>query len=97
GKANMVRFNFFKEMGAFSRDESTGFYSVNFDKMTLAMNALSKLILTLQGDGDYQGAVDLLGTKGVISEQLAADLAKLEKANIPVDIVFEQGKEVLGL
>ena len=97
GKANMVRFSFFKEMGAFSRDETNGHYSVNFDKMTLAMNALSKLTLTLQGDGDYLGAVDLLATKGIITEQLANDLALLEKANIPVDIVFEQGKEVLGL
>jgi len=97
GKANMVRFSFFKEMGAFSRDETSGQYSVNFDKMTLAMNALSKLILTLQGDGDYLGAVDLLATKGIITKQLAADLALLEKANIPVDIVFEQGKSVLGL
>ena len=97
GKANMVRFNFFKELGAFTRDDKTGFYSVDFDKMTLAMNELSKLILSLQGDGDYQGAVDLLKTKGVITKQLALDLAKLEKASIPVDIVFEQGKEVLGI
>ncbi len=97
GKANMVRFNFFKELGAFSRNESNGHYSVNFDKMTIAMNELSKLILTLQGDGNYQGAVDLLATKGVITEQLANDLALLEKANIPVDIVFEQGKDVLEL
>ncbi len=97
GKANMVRFNFFKELGAFSRDDASGRYSVNFDKMTIAMNELSKLILTLQGDGDYEGAVKLLATKGVITKQLAADLALLEKANIPVDIVFEQGKEVLGL
>jgi len=97
GKANMVRFNFFKKLGAFDRNETTGHYSVNFDKMTVAMNELSKLILTLQGDGNYQGAVDLLSTQGVISEQLAKDLARLEKASIPVDIVFKQGKDVLGL
>jgi len=97
GKANMVRFNFFNELGAFNRHQESGLYSVNFDKMTIAMNELSKLILTLQGDGDYQGAVNLLANKGVITEQLAKDLALLEKANIPVDIVFEQGKEVLGL
>ncbi len=97
GKANMVRFNFFKELGAFTRDPKSGHYSVNFEKMTEAMNELSKLILMLQGDGNYQGAIELLNTKGVITEQLAEDLAKLEKANIPVDIVFEQGKEVLGI
>jgi len=97
GKANMVRFNFFQELGAFSRNEKTGYYRVNFDAMTVAMNELSKLILTLQGNGDYQGAVDLLNTKGVISEQLAKDLSRLEEAKIPVDIVFRQGKDVLGL
>jgi len=97
GKANMVRFNFFKQLGAFSRNEKTGLYRVNFDAMTIAMNELSKLILTLQGDGDYQGTVTLLVEKGVISEQLAKDLSRLEDAKIPVDIVFKQGKEVLGL
>ncbi len=97
GKANMIRFNFFRELEAFSRNEKTGHYRVNFDAMTVAMNELSKLILTLQGNGDYEGAVKLLSTKGIISEQLAKDLSRLEEANIPVDIVFKQGKSVLGL
>jgi len=97
GKANMVRFNFFEQLGAFSRNEKTGYYRVNFDAMTVAMNELSKLILTLQGDGNYQGAVELLATRGVIGEQLAKDLTRLENARIPVDIVFKQGKKVLGL
>jgi len=97
GKANMMRFNFFKELGAFSRDDKNGLYRVNFDAMTVAMNELSKLILTIQGDGNYEAAVKLLDSKGIISEQLAKDLARLEQANIPVDITFNQGKEVLGL
>lgn len=97
GKANMIRFNFFKELGAFSRNKKTGLYRVNFDAMTVAMNELSKLILTIQGDGNYPQAVELLNTKGVITPQLAKDLARLEEASIPVDIVFEQGKETLGL
>lgn len=97
GKANMVRFNYFQDMGAFNYDEATGFYSVNFDKMTDAMNSLSNLILTLQGNGDYEGVKALLDTKGVISEQLANDLKLLEEKQIPVDVTFKQGKEVLGL
>jgi len=32
-----------------------------------------------------------------VSPQLQADLDRLAAANIPVDIVFEQGSEVLGL
>ncbi len=96
GKANMVRFNYFQEQGAFSRDEQ-GLYSVNMEKMTQAVDSLSELILTLQGNGDYAGVDQLVKEKGLIKEDLAKSLAKLEAANIPVDIVFEQGKQVLGL
>lgn len=97
GKANMVRFNYFKQAGAFKRDEKTGYYSVDFDKMTQAINSLSEKILTIQGEGDYTAAKTLLEKQGIISETLAADLKRLEKAQIPVDIDFIQGKEVLGL
>ncbi|GAA4355939.1 dipeptidyl-peptidase 3 family protein [Kangiella marina] len=97
GKANMVRFNFFKDNGAFERNEKTGHYSVNFEKMTQAMNDLSEKILVIQGNGDYEAAKSLLNTQGIISEQLAADLKLLEERQIPVDVTFKQGKEVLGL
>ncbi len=96
GKANMVRFNYFQEKGAFSRNEQ-GLYSIDVAKMTAAIDSLSEKILTLQGNGDYQGVDKLVKESGVIGETLAADLARLEAANIPVDIVFKQGKQVLGL
>ena len=96
GKANMIRFNYFKQQGAFDRNEQ-GLYSINLDKMTAAIDSLSELILTLQGNGDYQGVGQLVKEKGIIGETLAADLARLESAKIPVDIVFNQGKQVLGL
>jgi hypothetical protein len=96
GRANMIRFNYFQEKGAFSRDDQ-GLYRVNMDKMREAMNSLSELLLTKQGNGDYQGISELMATKGNISKQLAGDLDRLSKESIPVDIIFEQGKEVLGL
>jgi len=97
GKANMVRFNFFKENGAFERDDATGKYRVNYQKMREAMNKLSETILTLQGNGDYEGVQKLVDEKGIISAQLQADLDRLSDKNIPVDIVFEQGAAVLGI
>ncbi|MFT5851233.1 MAG: hypothetical protein ACI87J_001200 [Colwellia sp.] len=96
GKANMVRFNYFAEQGAFTRN-SQGLYSVNIDKMTAAIDLLSELILTLQGNGDYEGVAALVAKSGVIKADLAEDLARIEAANIPVDITFKQGKKVLGL
>ena len=96
GKANMIRFNFFKEKGAFTRNED-GTYTVNYDKMIVAMKDLSNVILTLQGNGDYEGVAKLVAERGIISPELQADLDRLSSANIPVDVVFEQGVEVLGL
>jgi hypothetical protein len=97
GKANMVRFNYFAEKGAFVRDPERGTYSVDFDRMQEAMASLSDLLLTLQGDGDYEGALKLMNEKGVIGEQLQNDLNRLTNADIPVDIVFSQGVSELGL
>lgn len=97
GKANMIRFNFFKEKDAFRYDETTGEYAVDFEKFEEAVTALSQLILSLQGDGDYDGVAALVAEKGLIGAGLQRDLDRLSDQNIPVDIVFEQGVEVLGL
>ena len=97
GKANMVRFNFFMDEGAFVRDADSGRYRVDYGKMESAMTDLSRLLLTLQGDGDYEGAAELTNTKGVISAQLQQDLDRLTNARIPVDITFQQGADVLGI
>lgn len=97
GKANMVRFNFFRDAGAFTRDEATGTYRVNYEKMQQAVADLSRLILTLQGDGDYEGVDQLVQEKGTVTDQLQADLDRLSNADIPVDVVFEQGIDMLGL
>ncbi|WP_417447927.1 dipeptidyl-peptidase 3 family protein [Idiomarina abyssalis] len=96
GKANMIRFNYFADEGAFKRNEK-GQYAIDMDKMRAAMNSLSEKILTLQGDGDYNGVAELVATLGVVSPQLKADLDKLADAGIPVDVTFKQGKDVLGL
>lgn len=97
GKANMIRFNFFRERGAFTRNERDGTYTVHFSEFEQAVEALSRTILTLQGDGDYEAVADLVAEKGLIEAGLQADLYRLEEAGIPVDIMFEQGPDVLGL
>jgi hypothetical protein len=97
GKANMMRFYYFEETGAFSRDETTGTYRVDFEKMKQAMLSLSETILKIQGDGDYETALKLIEEKGFIREELQKDLDRIGEAGIPRDIVFEQGPEVLGL
>ncbi|MBQ0718531.1 MAG: hypothetical protein KBT64_15070, partial [Sulfitobacter litoralis] len=94
---NMIRFNFFEQAGAFSRDEKTGTYSVNLAEFEQAVKDLSNHLLTLQGNGDYDAANAFVAEMGGVGPQLQADLDRLASAAIPVDIVFEQGVEVLGL
>ena len=97
GIANMIRFNYFMEKGAFTRDEATGTYSINFEKMKEASDSLGALILKIQGDGDLEAAKKLVEEKGKIGDVLKADLKRIEEAGIPVDITFNQGTKVLGL
>ena len=97
GKANMMRFYYFQEAGAFERDPATGTYRVDFEKMKDAMFSLSELVLTIQGDGDYEKARKMIEEKGFIREELQKDLDRIGEAGIPRDIVFEQGAEILGI
>jgi hypothetical protein len=97
GKANLLRFNFFKEMGAFTRDAATGTYRVDYDRIPAASNALSERILRLQGDGDYDAVAAFVQRYSQMDATLQADLARLAAASIPVDVVFEQGTGVFGL
>lgn len=97
GKANMMRFYYFQEQGAFTRNPENGTYKVDFEMMTKAMNSLAEKILVVQGDGNYQEAKKMLDEMGYIKEELQADLNRINESNIPVDIRFKQGLEMLGL
>ncbi|MDD3132791.1 MAG: Zn-dependent hydrolase [Bacteroidales bacterium] len=96
GKANMMRFAFFNEQGAFTSDDD-GYYHVNPDKMRAAIDMLVDKIQVIQGDGDYQAAKAWIEKDGVLSPGLQADLDRINDGGIPVDIVFEQGPSVLGI
>jgi hypothetical protein len=91
GRANIARFNFLREKGAITRDAATGTWRVNEPVMRTAMNELSALILKLQGDGDYAGVVAFMEKYGSIGPDLQADLDRLSRKGIPVDVVFQQG------
>ncbi len=96
GRANRMRFNYFKERGAFTRDEATGTYRVVPERFAAAVDALSQDILRLQGDGDYAAVAAFIDKYGAVDEQLTRDLDRLSTAGIPVDVVFEQGLSELA-
>jgi len=96
GKANMMCFNYFSEKGAFERTDA-GTYKVNFEKIREAMNEWAAFVLMIEGDGDYQKAAEFLEANGIIHPELQAELDLLKSKQIPVDIVYDQGVQVLGL
>ena len=95
GRANAAQFSFFQEHGAFARDSATGRYRVDFPKMRTAVDSLAGLILRFQGDGDYAGVSRFMAERGKIPPMLQQNLTRLASRGIPVDIVFEQGAEVM--
>jgi len=96
GKANMIIFNTLVSKGAVTRLKN-GKYNVNVPEMKKVISNLAAELLTLQGDGNKDGVSNMLSTRAVISETLKSDLSGIEKAGIPVDLIFEQGTDVLGL
>ena len=96
GKANMMRFNYFKEQEVFTINED-GTYTVNFEKMQIAMVSLMQKILLIQGNGDYEAAKAWVEEAAMIPPDLQADLSRLNSSNIPVDITFRQGPTSIGL
>jgi hypothetical protein len=97
GKANLICFNFFKENGAFYKDPKTNKYRIENEKFENAIKLLSNKILTIQGDGDYDKAMQFIEKYNVMNDDLKKDIEGLKQKSIPVDIIFNQGKKVLGI
>jgi hypothetical protein len=96
GRANMMRMAQLEREEAIVRQEN-GTYKVNFDAMKKAVEAAVEQVLLIQGNGDYEEARRLIQADGNMSGYLIENLERVNAASIPVDIVFIQGKEVLGL
>ncbi|MBI5540789.1 MAG: Zn-dependent hydrolase [Bacteroidia bacterium] len=97
GSSNIICFNVLQEMQAFTRDEKTGTYSVNFDKMKSSIESFSSDIMKILAEGNYDAAKELIESKGNMQPTLQEDLKRISSAGIPTDITFEQGEQVLGL
>ena len=95
-KANMVIFNYFKNAGAVIRN-AEGKYSINFEKTNAQVKSLTELIHKIEEDGDYATAKALITDNAQMKDELKTDLKKVQESGVPIDIIFKQGTEVLGL
>ena len=88
GKANMMCFNYMEDHGAFSRN-AEGRYVVDFEKAAAAIDSWANTIIETQATGNFEFAQKYAGENASIREALAADIAKVNEAGIPRDIVFD--------
>ena len=88
GKANMMCYNYMEEHGAFSRNEE-GKYVVDFEKAPAVIDSWANLILETQATGNFEFAQKYAAEHASISKGLEADVAKVNEAGIPRDIVLE--------
>lgn len=96
GRANILCFNWFEKNGAFTRDDK-GIYTIDFAKTKQCIKTWSSFIITMEGNGDIAAAKKYSKANAVISEVLQKDLDNINSKNIPVDVRFKQGRQVLGL
>lgn len=84
GKGIALQCNYLMDEGAFTVDEATGTFKVNFEKMKPAVAKLTGEIMTIQAEGSYAKAKAMLESYGVIRPPMKAVLDKL--TDVPVDI-----------
>ncbi len=84
GAGNAIIFNFLLEKGAYLYDAKTHTVKVNFDKIEAAITELAHTLLTIQAQGNYEGAKSLIDIYAVESKPIA-DLRACLIA-LPVDI-----------
>ena len=88
GKANMMCYNYMEDHGAFTRN-AEGKWVIDFEKANAAVNSWASLILETQATGNFEFAQKYAAENASIREELAADIAKVNGAGIPRDIVFD--------
>ena len=96
GVANIMCYNYFLEHGAFSRN-ADGKYVIDVEKAREAARGWAAIIIAMEGEGDAAAAKAYSDKNGKISNDLQRDLDAIRDANIPRDIIYKQGAQVLGL
>ena len=94
GGGNAIIYNYLLEKGAYVYDDKTHKVKVDFEKIYPALRELCNLVLTIQAEGNYQAAKDLIAKYAVKSQSIEALTKKLK--SLPVDIkpVFEIEKKL---
>jgi hypothetical protein len=84
GKGVAIQFNFLMDEGAIKYDEASGAFSIDNSKIKDAVKKLTGKILTLEAEGSYSEAKELIEKSAKI--RLAMQKALDRLGDIPIDI-----------
>ncbi len=87
GKGMALQFNYLLDHGAISYNPVAGTFAVDFTLIKSVCRELTGIIMTVEAEGDYNAANELLGRYAVIRPSMQQTLDKLTA--IPVDIAPE--------
>jgi hypothetical protein len=87
-RGNIIQFNFLRDKGGITFDEKSGRYGIDIAKFREGVRALSEILLTIEGRGDYEAGKRLIEEKGKLDDRTEVSLKRL--ASIPVDIDYKQ-------
>ena len=84
GKGVSLIFNYLTDEAAIWIDEKAGTFSIDETRIKKAVEKLTRAILTLEAEGSYSNAKEMLDTYGVVRPEMQKALDRLR--DIPVDI-----------
>ncbi|CAM6129567.1 unnamed protein product [Calypogeia fissa] len=85
GKGQALQFNFLLEKGGFVQNKD-GTFAVNFEQVRGLVEDLSREILTIEAEGDKNGAASLLEKYAKLTPELSRAFERLEEVQVPTDI-----------
>ncbi len=84
-RGNQLAFGFLWERGAIRADQGTGRFRADHAVFTSAIADLAGILLRIEGDGDYEGARELVQRYADMSPELAAGLRRV-RPDLPLDL-----------
>jgi hypothetical protein len=93
GKGMAVQFNYLLDKKAFV-PHGDGTFSVDMTKIKDAVRDLAHDLLTLEAEGDYQGAKKMLDELGVVRPVLKRALARLQAIPTDIEPIFTTAEEL---
>jgi len=85
GLGCLTQFNFLRERGAITYDETTGLFAADLEVIPVAIAELAHVYLMMQATGDYDGAGAFIERFGTIAPEMQGALDQLA-VTVPVDI-----------